>query len=154
MKKLFVILLLISGTAYGQVPSLSLYSVPGQTQIKNYVKYVTDSVGLVSAAQYKSLPTLDTSTQAKLRNGKIMILQDAAIPVLQSQAITLQTSLNSQVTALQGQDKAAAVQIATLQAQTTSQQLQLNNQQAVIDKQAAQIAELLAWKANMKTANQ
>lgn len=154
MKKLLILSLLIYGTAYGQAPSLNLYSAAGQTQIKAYVKYVADSVGLVSAAQYKSLPTLDTSTQAKLRGPKIMILQDAAIPVLQSQVITLQTSLNSQVIALQSQDKAAAAQIATLQAQTTSQQLQLNAQQAVIDKLTAQVTALQAVIDKLKIALQ
>lgn len=63
MKKLFVILLLIYGTAYGQAPSLNLYSAAGQTQIKNYVKYVVDSAfkvqSGVDAKQNSRLTTLE-----------------------------------------------------------------------------------------------
>jgi len=44
MKKILIsIFILISGIAYGQAPSLNLYSAAGQTQIKAYVKYVVDS---------------------------------------------------------------------------------------------------------------
>lgn len=149
MKKLFVILLFIYGTAYGQT-----VKVATSTATTAPVVYTTAGTDAAIAKVFNGLPTLDTSTYAKLRNGKIMILQDAAIPILQSQAITLQTSLNSQIIALQTQDKAAAVQIATLQAQTTSQQVQLNAQQAVIDKLTSQVMALQVVIDKLKIALQ
>jgi len=123
-------------------------------------------------SQYAGLPALDTNTVAKVRNKKVLFLQDAAIPVLQGQVIALQNSVssqaitipaqistaqgifNSQVSTLQAQDKAAAAAITTLQAQNTSLQVQVNNQGATITALTAQVASLQAIIDKLKIALQ
>ena len=90
-----------------------------------------------------NLPKTDTTGLVKIIDGKVVILQDPAIPILKSQVAAIQT-----------QDKATASAITTLQAQNTAMQKQLNEQQALIDKLTVQLAGLIEWQSKVKAANQ
>jgi len=97
------------------------------------------------AATLNAYPVADTSGASliKIVSGKVVILQDPAIPVLKSQVLVIQT-----------QDKLTASAIQTLQDQSTSYQKQITVQQALIDKLTIQNAALQAVIDKLKIALQ
>jgi len=173
MKKL-LFLLLITGTVNAQTINVSPSTLATAKPV--YLKVGTDAAIKAQAviqaaidakqdAAFSAIPPMDTTGLLKLRGGKVTVIQDPAIPVLQSQATALQGSVNSQVATLQNsfnnqfaalttQDKQIASAIVTLQAQSVSYQTQLTAQAAQIVTLTAQVTALQAVIDKLKLALQ
>lgn len=126
MKKLFTIILIICSLAAG---AQNITLTKADTAKSNTAIRLLQS-------QYAALPGMDTNTVAKVRNKKVVFLQDPAIPVLKKQVSGDSSS------------------IVTMKEQTQSYQKQINEQQAVIDGLVKQVSALQAVIDKLKIALQ